>query len=87
MDRVSAINTGFNVLGLLTAIFGYKLDRNKYYCAEFVYEAMNRKTFLLGDGKKHDSAIRPEDIVALNSDFELIYEGRIKDFIRERKDK
>ena len=81
--HIKEVNRGFNVLGLAAAAFNVKLDRDKYYCAEFVHDAIHAETELLD---QHPNAITPESIIGLNTEFELVYEGSVQDFIREGRD-
>lgn len=78
IKRIEKINKGFNVAGLAAAAIDVKLERDKYYCAEFVHEAIHEKTDLLMES---DKAIKPEDIIKMNDDFELVFEGTIQDFL------
>lgn len=76
---VNKTNNGYNILGLLLAIINKRPKRNKFYCSEFVYEALSRNTNVL---TKKEDAIRPEDIIKLTSNITKVYEGKIRDFIK-----
>lgn len=81
--HIDKINNGFNIIGLIAAAFDFKINRNKYYCAEFVHDAIAENTALLNHGSNLPVAVRPEDIVLMNNRFELVYEGRVIDFIKQ----
>ncbi len=77
-EEIKNTNKGYNIIGLLLAKFKIKLNRNKYYCSEFLYEVLsNNEVNILSKDKV---LFKPEEIV--NGDkFKKIYEGKIKDFI------
>lgn len=73
-------NRGYNIIGLLLAYFRIKLHRNKYYCSEFVYEVLSSDNINVLD--KNKILFKPEELVKDNN-FNMIYEGKIRDFILE----
>jgi hypothetical protein len=76
---INKINKGYNILGLILAIFNLRIKRKKYYCSEFVYDALSRNTNLL---KIKNTAINPQDIITLNNNIIKIYEGKIQEFLK-----
>lgn len=78
IEEIKEKNKGYNIIGLLLAYFKIKLHRNKYYCSEFVYEVLSSEKIHLYD--KNEIIFKPEELVK-NKNFDLVYEGRIKDFI------
>ena len=55
-----------------------KLHRNKYYCSEFVYEVLSSDGIDILD--KKEVLFQPEEIISGISNYNLIYEGEIKNF-------
>ena len=52
-----------------------KVNRNKYYCSEFVYEVLSSDGINILDS--NDVRIQPEELINSES-FNKIYEGKIK---------
>ena len=77
IEEIKDTNHGYNIVGLLLAYFRIKLNRNKYYCSEFVYEVLS------SDGieilNKEQILFQPEEIIS-NVNYDLIYEGEMRDF-------
>ncbi len=80
IKQIEKTNKGYNIIGLLLALFKIKLHRNKYYCSEFVYEVLSSDKVNIYD--KNHVIFKPEDLVK-NNNFNMIYEGKVKDFILE----
>lgn len=78
IEEIKNTNKGYNIIGLLLAIFKIKLHRNKYYCSEFVYEVLSSDNVNVYN--KNKIIFKPEDLVD-NKKFNMIYEGKIRDFI------
>lgn len=79
IDRIKNNNSGYNIIGLLLAYFRIKLNRNKYYCSEFVYEVLSSEGVDIFD--RNIKRFAPEEMVLDN--FNKIYEGKIRDYIAE----
>lgn len=78
IKKVKETNKGYNIMGLLLAMFKIKLHRDKYYCSEFVYEVLSNEKVNVFD--KENVIFKPEDLVESDK-FNIIYEGKIRDFI------
>lgn len=72
-------NEGYNILGLLLAIFGFRIKRNKYYCSEFVYKVLSDDNVRLI--KKTKKCIRPIYIYDNLDNLKLVYCGRVNNYI------
>ena len=77
IKEIKDTNQGYNIAGLLLAYFRIKLHRNKYYCSEFVYEVLSSDGIEILDKKQ--ILFQPEEIIS-NINYDLIYEGEIKNF-------
>lgn len=75
--EIKDTNKGYNIAGLLLAYFRIKLNRNKYYCSEFVYEVLSSDG--IGILNRKEVLFQPEEIIS-NINYNLIYEGEIKNF-------
>lgn len=71
-------NRGYNIIGLLLAIFDFRIDRKKYYCSEFVYNVLSRDN--VGLIKKTKKSIRPQYIMDNIKDLNLVYCGRVNNY-------
>jgi hypothetical protein len=76
--NIKKTNKGYNIIGLLLAYFRIKLNRNKYYCSEFVYEVFSSKGIDIYDNNK----IRFQPMELIDKNFKKIYEGEIRDFLK-----
>ncbi len=77
IKKIKNTNNGYNIIGLLLAYFRIKLNRNKYYCSEFVYEVLSSNGVDIYDKNK----IRFQPMELIKKNFKNIYEGKISDFI------
>jgi len=78
VKEIEKTNKGYNIIGLLLARFKIKLNRNKYYCSEFVYEVLSSDNINLYS--KNNALFRPEELIE-NIKSNKIFEGKIRDFI------
>lgn len=68
----------YNFLGLLTAIFGHPLHREKhYYCTQFVGKLLQTSDIVKFE--KDFSLLKPTDFCKLNN-FILVYQGILSDY-------
>lgn len=72
-------NKGYNILGLILAIFNFRIKRKKYYCSEFIYKVLSNDNVSLI--KKTDKSIRPEYIYNNVDNLKLVYSGRVNNYI------
>ena len=79
IEDIMVNNKGYNLAGLFLAYFKIKLNRNKYYCSEFVYEVLSDSSVGILDSDV--IRFQPEEIID-NECFHEVYEGKIKDYIR-----
>lgn len=77
INSIKKTNKGYNIIGLLVAKFKIKLQRNKYYCSEFVYEVLSSDGINIFD--KKNVKFKPEELI--NDNFKKIYEGSIRDYV------
>lgn len=77
INKIKKTNKGYNIIGLLLAYFRIKLNRNKYYCSEFVYEVLSSNGVDIFD--KNNVKFKPMELIKKN--FKKVYEGEIKEFI------
>ena len=77
IKEIEKNNHGFNILGLILAIFRIKLNRNKYYCSEFVNELLSNKKVKIMN--RLNEVVRPEEFKDIEGS-KLIYEGKIEDY-------
>jgi len=83
IKKIEQENEGYNILGLLLAIFGFRIKRKKYYCSEFVYQVLSDNNVNLI--KKTNKCIRPIYIYDNISDLKLIYSGRVNNYISKKE--
>lgn len=68
---------GYNIIGLLLANFRIRLNRNKYYCSEFVYNVLSSDGVnIIGKDK---GVFKPMELSTING-LELMYEGKVCDY-------
>lgn len=77
INYIKLNSKGYNIIGLLLAYFRIKLNRNKYYCSEFVYDVLSDKNVNILD--KDNILFKPCELKKING-LHLIYEGRIRDY-------
>ncbi len=68
---------GYNFIGLLFAMFNKKINRQKYYCSEFIYKILSDDTVNLFE--KTNDIVKPIDFKKIKG-LRKIYEGKIKDY-------
>lgn len=78
IQKIEQDNKGYNILGLLLAIFDFRIERKKYYCSEFVYNVLSEDNVNLI--KKTDKSIRPQYIKDNIEDLNLIYQGTANNY-------
>lgn len=72
-------NKGYNTIGLLLAIFDFRIERKKYYCSEFVYNVLAKDNVNLI--KKTKKSIKPQYIKDNIKNLNLIYKGTVNNYI------
>lgn len=77
INFIQKTSTGYNIIGLILALFKIKLHRNKYYCSEFVFEVLSNEKVNIYD--KNNVIFKPEQLVS--DKFNKIYEGKIIDYV------
>ena len=65
---------GYNLLGLIFALFNKKLDRKKYYCSEFIYKILSDDSVKIFP--KTENIVKPMDFLKMKN-LNKIYEGNI----------
>ena len=78
IDDISHKSKGYNIIGLICAIWKKRLNRNKYYCSEFVYNVLSDENVKLVS--KDDEIFRPIDFLCIEG-LQLIYEGKISEYL------
>ena len=73
---------GYNTIGLFFAVFNKKLDRNKYYCSEFVYKILSNDKVNIFPKKK--GVIKPMDFSKIKK-LKKVYEGKTIDYQKIEK--
>lgn len=79
IKEVEKNNKGYNIFGLILAIFDYRIARKKYYCSEFIYNVLSDDNVKII--KKTDKSIRPQYIKDNIENSKLIYTGRVNNYI------
>lgn len=79
IKKIENNNKGYNIFGLILAIFGFRVKRKKYYCSEFIYKVLSADNVKLI--KKTKKSIRPSYIQDNINDLKLIYSGRVNNYI------
>jgi len=79
IKKIEQNNKGYNIFGLILAIFDFRIKRKKYYCSEFVYKVLAEDNVKII--KKTDKAIRPIYIKNNLENSKLIYTGRVNNYI------
>jgi len=80
IEEIKNNNKGYNILGLLLAIIKIKLNRDKYYCSEFVSEILSSDKINIMENTK--KIIKPEDFKNIKG-LKLVYEGKVSDFTKK----
>ena len=78
IKRIEKDNKGYNIIGLILAIFDFRIERKKYYCSEFVYNVLSEDNVNLI--KKTDKSIRPQYIKDNIENLNLIYIGTANNY-------
>ena len=47
LDKYGSNCRGYNTIGLICAVFNKKVNRNKYYCTEFIYKILSDVDLIL----------------------------------------
>ena len=68
---------GYNGIGLIFAVFNKKINRNKYYCSEFVYKVLSNDKVNIFPKRK--GAVKPMDFINIKR-LKNIYEGYTVDY-------
>ena len=74
---ISKTSKGYNIMGLLLAKFRIRLNRNKFYCSEFVYNVLSDSDINIIN--KDKNIFKPMEFICING-LELLYEGRVADY-------
>lgn len=77
LDEYGNSSKGYNVIGLVLAMFNKKLNRNKYYCSEFLYKILSDDSVDLFPKTKN--IVRPMDFQKIRG-LNKVYEGKIIDY-------
>lgn len=77
LDKYGKPSKGYNFIGLILVLFNKKVDRNKYYCSEFIYKVLSDDT--VNVFPKTDNVVKPMDFAKING-LKTIYEGKIVDY-------
>lgn len=75
--EIKKTSKGYNIIGLLLANFRIRVNRNKYYCSEFVYNVLADKDVNILD--KKDNIFKPMELLIING-LELVYEGKVNEY-------
>lgn len=78
IQKIEKDNKGYNIIGLLLAIFDFRIERKKYYCSEFVYNVLSEENVKLI--KKTNGSIRPQYIKDNIKNSTLIYKGTANNY-------
>lgn len=68
---------GYNFIGLLFALFNKRINRQKYYCSEFIYKILSDDSVNLFE--KTNDIVKPIDFEKIKG-LKKIYEGTIKNY-------
>lgn len=77
IKEIEETNKGYNIIGLILAKFGIKLNRKKYYCSEFVFEVLSDENINILN--KENRVFKPEDMVKYQP-FDKVFEGKISEY-------
>lgn len=78
LDKYGTPSKGYNLIGLILVLFNKKVDRNKYYCSEFIYKVLSDDTVNIFP--KTDNVVKPMDFAKIKG-LKTIYEGKVVDYI------
>lgn len=79
IKKIEQDNKGYNIFGLILAIFNFRIKRKKYYCSEFVYKVLSEDNVKII--KKTNKSIRPKYIKDNIKNLNLIYTGKVNNYI------
>ncbi len=79
LDKYGKPSKGYNLIGLILVLFNKKIDRNKYYCSEFIYKVLSDDTVNIFP--KTDNVVKPMDFIKING-LKKVYEGKVIDYIQ-----
>ena len=77
INNIAKSSKGYNILGLLLAKFRIRLNRNKYYCSEFVYNVLSDSCVNILD--KDKEIFKPMELSCIDG-LELLYEGKVSEY-------
>lgn len=77
LNKYGNSSKGYNLLGLILAIFNKKISRKKYYCSEFIYKILSDESVNLFP--KTNNVVKPMDFISING-INKIYEGKIIEY-------
>lgn len=77
LNEYGKSSKGYNFIGLIFAIFNKKINRNKYYCSEFIYKILSDESVNLFP--KTNNIVKPMDFINI-SGLNKIYEGKIIEY-------
>lgn len=77
LDEYGKNSKGYNFIGLVLALFNKKLDRNKYYCSEFIYKVLSDDTVCIF--QKTDDVVKPMDFEKIDN-LKKVYEGKVNEY-------
>lgn len=77
INNIAKSSKGYNILGLLLAKFRIRLNRNKYYCSEFVYNVLSDSCVNILD--KDNEIFKPMELSCIEG-LELLYEGKVSEY-------
>lgn len=75
IKKIEKDNKGYNIFGLILAIFDFRIKRRKYYCSEFVYKVLSEDNVRII--RKTNRSIRPKYISDNIDNLNLVYLGRV----------
>lgn len=78
IKEIEKDNKGYNIIGLVLAIFNFRIKRKKFYCSEFIYNVLSKDNVKLI--KKTNKSIRPQYIKDNIENLNLIYIGRVNNY-------
>ena len=79
ISEIEQENKGYNIVGLILAIFDFRIKRKKYYCSEFVYNVLSNDNVKII--KKTNKSIRPRYIRDNIENLNLVYVGKVNNYI------
>lgn len=77
LDEYGSSCKGYNTIGLICAAFNKKINRNKYYCTEFIYKILSDDKVQLFPKTKN--VVKPMDFTKIKR-LKKIYEGNTNDY-------